>query len=123
MLPVAASETAREVDSALLIITGISVGLLVAITAVMVYFVIRYRRSSAKKTKQIRGHAALEIAWTVIPTLIVIGMFFVGYEGFVTFSKLRPVFYQANFTLMKYLAPPYGRFATRVYDFMVKSKS
>jgi coniferyl-aldehyde dehydrogenase len=46
-----------------------------------------------------------------------------GYEGFVTFSKLRPVFYQANFTLMKYLAPPYGRFATRVYDFMVKSKS
>ncbi|MEJ2604796.1 MAG: coniferyl aldehyde dehydrogenase, partial [Gammaproteobacteria bacterium] len=46
-----------------------------------------------------------------------------GYEGFVACSKLRPVFYQANFTAMKYLAPPYGRFATRVYDFLVKMKS
>ena len=46
-----------------------------------------------------------------------------GYEGFVTFSKLRPVFYQAGFSAMKYLRPPYGKFATRVYDFLVKSKS
>jgi len=45
-----------------------------------------------------------------------------GHEGFVTFSKLRPVFYQANFTSMKFLAPPYGRFATRVFNFLVKSK-
>ena len=46
-----------------------------------------------------------------------------GYEGFVAFSKLRPVFYQANFSAMKYLRPPYGKFATRVYDFLAKSKS
>jgi len=45
-----------------------------------------------------------------------------GYEGFVTFSKMRPVFYQANFTSMKFLAPPYGRFATKVFDFLVKFK-
>jgi coniferyl-aldehyde dehydrogenase len=45
-----------------------------------------------------------------------------GYEGFVTFSKMRPVFYQANFTSMKFLAPPYGRFATTVFDFLVKFK-
>jgi len=46
-----------------------------------------------------------------------------GYEGFVTFSKLRPVFYQANFSAMKYLRPPYGKFADTVYNFLVKSKS
>ena len=45
-----------------------------------------------------------------------------GYEGFVTFSKLRPVFYQANFTSMKFLAPPYGKFATRVFNYLAKSK-
>ena len=45
-----------------------------------------------------------------------------GYEGFIACSKLRPVFYQANFSAMKYLAPPYGKFATRVFDFMVKMK-
>lgn len=46
-----------------------------------------------------------------------------GHEGFVTFSKMRPVFYQASITSMKFLAPPYGRFATKVFDFLVKSKS
>ena len=45
-----------------------------------------------------------------------------GYEGFMTCSKLRPVFYQAGFTSMKYLAPPYGKFADRVYNLLVKLK-
>ena len=40
----------------------------------------------------------------------------------VAFSKMRPVFYQANFTSMKFLAPPYGKFATKVFDFLVKFK-
>jgi coniferyl-aldehyde dehydrogenase len=46
-----------------------------------------------------------------------------GYEGFATFSKLRPVFYQANFSSIKFLAPPYGRFATRLLNLMAKMKS
>lgn len=46
-----------------------------------------------------------------------------GHEGFVACSKLRPVFYQAGFTSMKYLAPPYGKFADRVYGLLVKLKS
>ncbi len=46
-----------------------------------------------------------------------------GYEGFTTFSKMRPVFYQAKTSFTKYLAPPYGKFATRVLEFMVKHKS
>ncbi len=46
-----------------------------------------------------------------------------GYEGFVSCSKMRPVFYQANRTAMKMLAPPYGKFANRVIDFMMKNKS
>lgn len=45
-----------------------------------------------------------------------------GFEGFQTCSKLRPVFYQSGFSAMKYLAPPYGKFATKVFDFLVKSK-
>lgn len=45
-----------------------------------------------------------------------------GYDGFQTFSKMRPVFYQAGFSAMKFLAPPYGRFATRVFNLLVKMK-
>ena len=46
-----------------------------------------------------------------------------GYEGFITFSKLRPVYYQPGFTAMKFLRPPYGKFADRVYNLLVKMKS
>ena len=45
-----------------------------------------------------------------------------GYEGFLTFSKLRPVFYQASFSSIKFMAPPYGKFATRVMNLMAKIK-
>jgi len=46
-----------------------------------------------------------------------------GYEGFVTFSKLRPVYYQPGFSVMQFLRPPYGKFADRVYNLLVKMKS
>jgi coniferyl-aldehyde dehydrogenase len=37
-----------------------------------------------------------------------------GMEGFLEFSKLRPVFHQAPFSSTAALTPPYGTFATRV---------
>jgi coniferyl-aldehyde dehydrogenase len=41
-----------------------------------------------------------------------------GHEGFETFSKMRPVFYQARFSTLKFLWPPYGKFADRVLAFL-----
>ena len=46
-----------------------------------------------------------------------------GYEGFATFSKLRPVFYQAGFSALKFLAPPYGKFADKMLSSLLKKKS
>ena len=46
-----------------------------------------------------------------------------GFEGFLACSKLRPVFYQAGFSGAKFLAPPYGDFASRVLDFLLRNKS
>jgi coniferyl-aldehyde dehydrogenase len=43
-----------------------------------------------------------------------------GEEGFHTFSKLRPVFYQARFSMLKFLMPPYGKFADRVLAFLTR---
>lgn len=43
-----------------------------------------------------------------------------GYEGFATFSKMRPVFYQAPFSAIKFMWPPYGKFATKYLDFLTK---
>lgn len=43
-----------------------------------------------------------------------------GYEGFVTFSKLRPVFYQGKFPTVKFLMPPYGALADRLLRFLMR---
>ncbi len=45
-----------------------------------------------------------------------------GYEGFATFSKLRPVFYQSSFSALKYLAPPYGKLAGTLLNTLLKFK-
>jgi coniferyl-aldehyde dehydrogenase len=42
-----------------------------------------------------------------------------GHEGFETFSKLRPVFYQARWSSLKFLMPPYGKLAERVLAFLI----
>ena len=43
-----------------------------------------------------------------------------GHEGFVTFSKMRPVFYQARWSAIKFLWPPYGKFATKYLAFLTR---
>ena len=43
-----------------------------------------------------------------------------GYEGFQTFSKMRPVFHQAWFSAIKFMWPPYGKFATTYLNFITK---
>jgi coniferyl-aldehyde dehydrogenase len=43
-----------------------------------------------------------------------------GHEGFETFSKMRPVFYQTRFSTLKFLWPPYGKFADRVLAFLIR---
>lgn len=46
-----------------------------------------------------------------------------GYEGFVTFSKMRPVFYQGAFNSVSMLLPPYGKLATTLTDWLIKFKT
>jgi len=46
-----------------------------------------------------------------------------GYEGFTTFSKLRPVFYQGPIRGVDMLMPPYAGKASKILNFMLKMKS
>jgi cytochrome c oxidase subunit 2 len=66
----------------MLYIVGISVLLLVGITITMVYFVFKYNRKKGHQPKDIHGNLLLEIVWIAIPTLLVLSMFYFGYEGF-----------------------------------------
>ncbi len=72
----------QGVDQAFWYILGISVVLLFGITAVMVFFVVRYRRSKHPVAADIRDNYPLEIVWTIIPTLIALSMFYVGWSSY-----------------------------------------
>ena len=77
-----ASNFVEGVDLSFIIILGISVFFLVGITAVMIYFVIRYSRKKNPKASQIEGNNTLEIVWTVVPTILVLIMFYFGWVGY-----------------------------------------
>ena len=70
------------IDRAFWYIFVVSAVLLVLITAVMIYFVIRYRRSRHPVAADIRDNWKLEVAWTVIPTLIALSMFVFGWQSY-----------------------------------------
>lgn len=83
-----ASSYAATVDHVFLYIVGISTVFLVAITFCMVYFVFKYHRKKNIPPANIEGHTLLEVVWTVVPTILVISMFYVGWVGF---KKMRTV--------------------------------
>jgi len=77
-----ASNFVKGVDTSFEIILGIIFFFLIAITATMIYFVFRYRKEKNPKATQIHGSVSLEILWTVIPTALVMVMFYYGWMGY-----------------------------------------
>lgn len=73
---------AAQVDQTFLIIFGISTAILVLITILMIWFVIRYHHTRNPQAADIRGSVLAEITWTVIPTILVMGMFWYGWASF-----------------------------------------
>jgi cytochrome c oxidase subunit II len=86
----ASKDIVGKVDEAFLWIGGISLVLLVGITGAMIVFLFRYRRDRHPKAAQIEGNTPLEITWIVIPTFIVLFMFYKGYEGFLLMRNPPP---------------------------------
>lgn len=77
-----ASNFVDGVDFSLYFILAISVFFLVGITSVMIYFLIRYRKKKNPVATNIEGNNTLEIIWTVIPTILVLLMFYYGWTGY-----------------------------------------
>lgn len=76
------SGIAEKVDNAFIYILFISVFLLALITFLMIYFVMKYSHKKNKEAEDIEGSKALEIIWTIIPTALVMSMFYYGWTGF-----------------------------------------
>jgi cytochrome c oxidase subunit 2 len=79
--PQNASNFVAGVDLAFMVILGISIFFLVALTAVMLLFIYRYKREKHPDAIQNEGSTRLEIIWTAIPLLLVLVMFYFGWMG------------------------------------------
>lgn len=71
-----------KIDFAFYFIFGISAVLLVGITCCALWFVYKYHHSRHPEPVNITGNVAAEIIWTLLPTLVVMAMFYYGWVGF-----------------------------------------
>lgn len=83
MNPLPLTTTADAIDPVFLFIFTACLVLLLGITITMLVFVVRYHRSrSPQPTSQNDGNIWLEIVWIVLPTLLVLAMFWYGWKGY-----------------------------------------
>jgi len=75
-------DSVQKVDIAFYYIIGISIFILIGIVLTMLYFLYKYSRKRNPEPADIKGNLLAEILWTIIPTLIAISMFIVGWDSF-----------------------------------------
>ena len=73
---------AERVDSVFLYMFVLSVAFLIFITALMIYFTVRYSRKRNPNPEDIEGNTPLEVTWTVVPLLLFLTMFYYGWTNF-----------------------------------------
>ena len=77
------STFAQEVDNTFYIVTLITLLLFIVTIGSMLYFVYKYNSKKVKKedAKNIKHYTPIEIAWTVIPTILMMIVFYYGMES------------------------------------------
>lgn len=87
LLPDPASNLAGDVHGTWKLVVLVTGFFFCVVVGAMAYFVIRYRRRTPNDvTSPITHNTTLEIVWTGIPLLLVIGFFYVGFKGFMNYD-------------------------------------
>lgn len=69
----ASSPVERQIQDLFWTITWFAIGVSVVVYGVMFWFLYRYRQSvSPRRAEHLEGHRGVEIAWTVVPTIILV---------------------------------------------------
>ncbi len=103
LFPTRSSTVAGEVDWVFWFITVISLIFWAAIVAAMVWFVFRYRRHGVGKPEHSPHHStALELTWSVLPSFLLVLMFYWGYTGFENLRTSPTNSYRINVTGQKW---------------------
>jgi len=76
------SNFSQSTDLTFLFTLIVSIFFLVLVTFLMIYFVIKYNRKRNPVATNIHHNTALEIAWTAIPLILVLIMFWLGWKDY-----------------------------------------
>ncbi|MGD1936546.1 MAG: cytochrome c oxidase subunit II [Cyanophyceae cyanobacterium] len=93
LLPVPASANAGAIDSLFNAMLTIALGLFVLVQGVLIYAGIRFRKRPGDETDgpPIRGNIPLEILWTSIPAVLVLGIALYSFEIYSEMGGLDPM--------------------------------
>lgn len=93
LLPVAASANAPSVDRLFNAMLTIALGLFVLVQGILIYVGIRFRKQPGDDTDgpPIRGNIPLEVLWTSIPAVLVLGIALYSFEIYSEMGGLDPM--------------------------------
>jgi cytochrome c oxidase subunit 2 len=77
-----ASTSAQKSDAVFWFVFALSVVFLVFITALMIYFVVRYSKRRNPVATPIEDHAVLEAVWTGVPLVLFLVIFYYGWTNY-----------------------------------------
>ncbi|MBM4105769.1 MAG: cytochrome c oxidase subunit II [Phycisphaerae bacterium] len=103
-LPRAASTIAGETDFMFQVINWICYVFFALVTVLLIVFSWRYRQRTKEGFQAgPTHHTTLEVTWTVVPLIIVIVIFFMGFKGYLNFATPPRDTYDINVTAAKWL--------------------
>lgn len=92
-IPGAPSRISGEVDSVFLYILLVGLFFFVVTQGALIYFALRYRKKKGepeRETPYITHNRALETVWIVIPSILVLSIFYYGYTVFMKMQAPMP---------------------------------
>ena len=121
-LPKQASTVAQSVDYTFDVITWICYFFFFSITFFLIFFMIKYRRKGhAVVAKGPTHNTPIEIAWTILPLILVVVIFVVGMRGYLNLREAPEGCYEVQVTAQRWSwtfdHPKYG--ATQVAELTV----
>ena len=102
-LPRGASTVAADLDWVFQFLNYINYFFFALVVGIMFYFMWKYRQKG--REVYARGpshHTALELGWTILPTIIVVFIFFVGFKGFMIAKTPPANCYQIDVTASRW---------------------
>jgi cytochrome c oxidase subunit 2 len=98
-MPRQSSTVAGDVDNVFDFIYWLSLFFFVLITVMLIAFIWKYRHREGVRHEPAAGHStALELTWTLIPTVLVLVIFYFGFRGFMNMTIDPPNSYEVGVT-------------------------